>query len=88
MLVFLCDVVLVRHHMSCMENIPLLMTVNELHRLIGYNRIGRDTLYQVARKHGVRLGKRLLIPRRVAVALLEGRLDELETKTPAGQGGE
>jgi hypothetical protein len=69
-----------------MENIPLLATIPELHKLIGRERIGRDALYQLARKHGVRLGKRLLIPRRVVLALLEGRLDELET--PAGAGGE
>jgi len=71
-----------------MENIPLLMTIPELHRLIGRERIGRDALYQLARKHGVRLGKKLLIPRRVVLALLEGRLDELEAKNPAGAGGE
>lgn len=73
-----------------MENIPLLMSVGELHRLIGYERIGRDAIYQIARKHGVRLGKRLLVPRRVVEALLEGRLDELELeiKNPAGRGGE
>jgi hypothetical protein len=71
-----------------MENIPLLMTIPELHRLIGRERIGRDALYQLARKHGVRLGKKLLIPRRVVLALLEGRLDELEARNPAGAGGE
>lgn len=71
-----------------MENIPLMMTIPELHRLIGRERIGRDALYQLARRHGVRLGKRLLIPRRVVEALLEGRLDELEpNKNPAGAGG-
>jgi len=70
-----------------MENIPLLMTIPELHRLIGRERIGRDALYQLARKHGVRLGKKLLIPRRVVLALLEGRLDELEARNPAGAGG-
>lgn len=72
-----------------MENIPHLSTLSEVHRLIGYDRVGRDVLYAVARRYGVKLGKRYLFPRRVVEALLEGRLDELEpNKTPAGAGGE
>lgn len=68
-----------------MEDLPLMLTIPELQRLIGRKRAGRDALYQLARRHGVRLGKRLLIPRRVVLALLEGRLDELEN--PALHGG-
>ncbi|GIW28752.1 MAG: hypothetical protein KatS3mg070_2115 [Meiothermus sp.] len=68
-----------------MENIPHLSTLSEVHRLIGYDRVGRDVLYAVARRYGVKLGKRYLFPRRVVLALLEGRLDELEN--PAGAGG-
>ncbi|RIH76388.1 hypothetical protein Mterra_03885 [Calidithermus terrae] len=63
---------------------PLLYTVSELRALIGHERLGRDVAYQLARRYGVRLGKRLLVPRRVVEALLEGRLEELH---PAGVGG-
>lgn len=35
--------------------------------------------YAIARRYGVRLGKRLLVPSRVVEAILEGRLEELET---------
>ncbi len=70
-----------------MEQLPFLMTLGEVHRLVGHTRVGRDALYAVARRYGVKLGKRYLFPRRVVEALLEGRLDELD-KNPAGQGGD
>ncbi|GAB5603910.1 hypothetical protein FJNA_24360 [Thermus sp. FJN-A] len=54
-----------------------LLTVAELREVLGPDRVGRDLAYQVARKYGVRLGKRLLVPSRVVDALLEGRLEEL-----------
>lgn len=64
------------------------MTVAEVRRLIGYERVGRGAVYAVARKHGVRLGKRLLLPRRVVEDLLEGRLSlEPDEKTPQGVRG-
>lgn len=62
-----------------------LLTVEEIRSLIGFERLGRDAAYAIARRYGVRLGKRLLVPRRVVEALLEGRLEELH---PAGEGGE
>ncbi|GAA6764046.1 MULTISPECIES: hypothetical protein [Thermus] len=37
--------------------------------------------YAIARRYGVRLGRRLLVPLRVAEAIAEGRMEELE-KTP------
>ncbi|GIW32873.1 hypothetical protein [Meiothermus sp.] len=72
-----------------MNELPPLLTIEEVRRLIGRHRVGRDQLYKLARQYGMALGKRYLMPRRVVVALLEGRLDELEleTKNPAGPGG-
>jgi len=58
-----------------------LLTVEEVRRLVGEDRLGRDAAYALARRYGVRLGKRLLVPSRVVEAVLEGRLEELE-KTP------
>ncbi|WP_448569239.1 hypothetical protein [Thermus sp.] len=52
-----------------------------MRRLVGKDRLGRDAAYALARRYGVRLGKRLLVPSRVLAALLEGRLAELE-ETP------
>ncbi|MGC8968103.1 MAG: hypothetical protein ACP5JV_07260 [Thermus sp.] len=59
-----------------------LLTVEELRRVVGKDRLGRDAAYALARRYGVRLGKRLLVPSRVVEALLEGRLEELGAKTP------
>ncbi|WP_253665294.1 helix-turn-helix domain-containing protein [Thermus scotoductus] len=64
-----------------MESLPPLLTVKELKELLGAERVGREALYAFARKFGVRFGKRYLIPRQVVLALVEGRLEELE-KTP------
>ncbi|WP_448377616.1 hypothetical protein [Fervidobacterium sp.] len=63
-----------------------LLTVTELRRRVGEDVIGRDLAYALARRYGVRLGKRLLVPARVVEALLEGRLEELEKTPGAGQG--
>ncbi|GAA6751422.1 hypothetical protein Thermus77412_19750 [Thermus antranikianii] len=65
-----------------------LLTVAEFRQLVGERLIGRDLAYALARQYGVRLGKRLLIPMRVAQALLEGRLEELtDQKAPRRNGG-
>jgi len=58
-----------------------LLTVQELRDYLGRDKIGRDLAYALARKYGLKLGKRFLVSLRVAVALAEGRLEELE-KTP------
>jgi hypothetical protein len=58
-----------------------LLKVEEVRQLIGEDRLGRDAAYALARRYGVKLGKRLLVPSRVVEAILEGRLEELE-KTP------
>lgn len=54
------------------------LTVKELRELIGPDKIGRDLAYELARRYGFRLGKRLLIPRHVVEAILNGRLQDLE----------
>ena len=59
-----------------------LLTVEEVRRLVGEDRLGRDAAYALARRYGVRLGKRLLVPSRVVEAVLEGRLEELEETRP------
>jgi len=51
--------------------------------LIGRERVGRDALYRVFRVHGVRLGKRLLLPRAKVQELLEGRLGLEPDEKPA-----
>ncbi|MER3553742.1 MAG: hypothetical protein C4331_05175 [Meiothermus sp.] len=72
------------------QDLPVLLTVVELRRLVGRERMGRDVAYRLARKYGTRLGKRWLLPRAVAVAIIQGRL-RLEAddngKNPAGDGG-
>lgn len=60
-----------------------LLTVKEFREFLGNDRVGRDVAYALARKYGVKLGRRFLVPFRVAEAIAEGRLDELE-KNPRG----
>jgi|FaiFalFF_MnMetaG_3_1042247.scaffolds.fasta_scaffold14491_2 hypothetical protein len=68
-------------------NRPRLLTVAEFRQLVGEKIVGRDLAYALARRYGVRLGKRLLIPMRVAQALLEGQLEELtDQKAPRSYG--
>jgi len=54
-----------------------LLTVREARELLGPNLFGRDLVYRLARKHGIRAGRRLLIPARVIQEVLEGRIKEL-----------
>lgn len=55
-----------------------LLTVRELREAVGPEILGRDLAYTIARRYGVRLGKRLLVPSRVAEAILEGQLGDLK----------
>ncbi len=64
-----------------------LLKVEEVRRLVGEDRLGRDAAYALARRFGVRLGKRLLVPSRVVEAILEGRLGELEAEARRGGAG-
>ncbi len=56
-----------------------LLTVREFRELIGPDKIGRDTAYQLVRKYGIRIGRRLFMPRRKAEAIIEGRWEDLES---------
>jgi len=58
-----------------------LLTPEELRDYLGRDKVGRDLAYAIARRYGVRLGRRLLVPLRVVEAIAEGRMEELE-KTP------
>jgi hypothetical protein len=69
-------------HPEVMDVERKLLTVEELRRVVGKDRLGRDAAYALARRYGVKLGKRLLVPSRVVEAILEGRLEELAAKTP------
>jgi hypothetical protein len=63
-----------------------LYTVEEVHDAIGRDRLGRETLYRIMRVHGLRLGKRVLLPQKKLEALLEGTLELVEGETPARAG--
>ncbi len=58
-----------------LENTKLL-TVEEFRELLGKDRVGRDLAYALARRYGVRLGRKLFVPLRVAQALLDGRMED------------
>lgn len=45
--------------------------------------MGREAAYEFARKYGIKLGKRLLVPARFVEAVLEGRWEELGLEAPA-----
>lgn len=59
-----------------MNDLPPLLTLPEVRRLIGRDRVSRAALKRIFREHGVRLGIRLLLPREKVVLLLEGRLGD------------
>ncbi|BFH76281.1 hypothetical protein TthTF19_14360 [Thermus thermophilus] len=52
-----------------------LYTVRELREAVGHDLLGEHLAYSLARLHGFRLGKRLVVPAHVVEALLEGKLD-------------
>ncbi len=65
-----------------------LVTVDEVKELLK-GIAGRDTIYRLFQRYGFKLGRRLVVPRRVVEDLLEGRLAlEEESGTPrrAGRG--
>ena len=74
-----------------MNELPPLVTIQEVRRLIGRGRVGRRTLYRIFRAHGVRLGNRLFLPRAKVELLLAGLLDDNPPdepgKTSEGRGG-
>jgi hypothetical protein len=58
-----------------MREAKRLYTVRELRETVGHDLIGEHLAYALARLHGFRLGKRLVVPAHVVEALLEGKLD-------------
>jgi hypothetical protein len=46
--------------------------------------IGRDATYALARKHGVRIGKRLYLPRALVEGLVAGDLEALRIVREGG----
>lgn len=64
-----------------------LLTVTELRQFLGKDKVGRDLAYALARRYGIKLGRRLLVPLRVAEAILDGRLEEVEKTLHGGARG-
>ncbi len=64
------------------SQLPHLLTVKQLREVVGPEILGRDEAYRLARVYGLKLGRKLVVPRRVVVALLEGEL-----KPPSGGRG-
>lgn len=62
---------------TAMNGHRTLLTVREARDLLGPDLFGRDLVYKIARKHGIRAGRRLLIPLRVVQEIKEGHIKEL-----------
>jgi hypothetical protein len=56
---------------------PGLVAVEEAAKRLKEIGVGRDATYALARKHGVRIGKRLYLPRALVEGLLVGDLEVL-----------
>ncbi len=54
-----------------------LMSVNEAAKRLREIGVGIEATYALARKHGVRIGKRLYLPRALVEGLLAGDLEVL-----------
>jgi hypothetical protein len=54
-----------------------LVAVEEAARRLREIGVGRDATYILARKHGVRIGKRLYLPRALVEGLVAGDLEAL-----------
>jgi len=65
-----------------LNELPHLLTVKQLREVVGPEILGRDEAYRLARTYGLKLGRKLVVPRRVVVALLQGEL-----KPPSGGRG-
>lgn len=66
------------HRAMSAYELPLMLTVAELRRLIGPERLGRKAVYRLAHRYAVRIGGRFFFPRDVVLAILEGRLEDVE----------
>ena len=57
-----------------LNELPHLLTVKQLREVVGPEILGRDEAYRLARTYGLKLERKLVVPRRVVVALLQGEL--------------
>ena len=72
--------------MGGMKEMPPLLTIEEVREIIGKDRVGQRALYKIFRAHGVRLGRRLLLPRAKLELLLAGLLDANPPDSEPGDG--
>ncbi len=63
---------------------PGLLSVNEAAKLLKQVGVGEEATYALARKHGVRIGKRYYLPRALVEGLLEGDLETLRIVREGG----
>jgi hypothetical protein len=61
-----------------------LVAVEEAARRLREIGVGRDATYILARKHGVRIGKRLYLPRALVEGLVAGDLEALRIVREGG----
>ncbi|RIH87791.1 hypothetical protein Mrose_01186 [Calidithermus roseus] len=62
------------------ENMPPLITLAHLRKIVGPDILGRDKGLQLMQQHGFRLGRRYVLPRTKLEALLRGALPEQDNK--------
>ena len=63
-----------------------LMTVREAARVLKHVGIGLEATYALARKHGVRIGKRFYLPRALVEGLVAGDLEAVRLVREGGEG--
>ncbi|GAA5336709.1 hypothetical protein YIM73052_01720 [Thermus antranikianii] len=61
-----------------------LMTVREAARVLKRAGIGLEATYALARRHGVRIGKRFYLPRALVEGLVAGDLEAIRTVREGG----
>ncbi|WP_051909111.1 hypothetical protein [Thermus scotoductus] len=61
------------------------MTVKEAVAVLKRVGIGVEATYALAHKHGVRIGKRLYLPRALVEGLVEGDLEAIRTVRKGGE---
>ncbi|BBL93390.1 hypothetical protein TthHC11_09240 [Thermus thermophilus] len=64
-----------------------LMTVREAARVLKRVGIGVEATYALARRHGVRIGRRFYLPRALVEGLMAGDLEAVRLVREGGEGG-
>lgn len=64
-----------------------LMTVREAARVLKRVGIGLEATYALARKHGVKVGRRFYLPRALVEGLVAGDLEAVRLVREGGEGG-